>query len=67
MRSKRSKLDGPAKSSLSREKAWAEMLAAAKQAGDSSKPVQLDLFDLRHGASSKQNIGALAWVNTTQK
>lgn len=31
------------------------MLAAAKQANDPSKPVQIDLFDVRRGESSKQN------------
>jgi hypothetical protein len=45
----------PVVSSPYREKAWAEMLATAKQANDSSKPVQIDLFDVLRGESSKQN------------
>ena len=45
----------PRVSSLSREKAWAEVLAAAKRANAPSNPVQIDLFDVRRGESSKQN------------
>ncbi len=56
----RKKINGsgfrPRVSPPSREKAWAEMLAAAKQASAPSMPVQIDLFDVRRGES----LGVLA-------